>query len=135
MKPVFFNTDESLYKKFKLVCGMNDKDVGKTITDLIQNYVTENKGLIDNPEVQEKLPPQLPTFLGEPSEWEVYIRKSGKQEIENIVTRLMFLRYLIHIHLIDRDNDSEIKNALRDPKFFKDSDDYKFLSKMNVWDQ
>ena len=129
MKSVYFHTDEAIHKKFKMICAINDIDMGKTLTELMQNYVSENQSLIDNPEIQDSLPPELPKFYESQDKWSTYVRKSNKEGIENMATRIMFLRYLIHMHLIDKDRDGEIKQALKDPKFFTGSSDHKFLQK------
>ncbi len=130
MKSVYFHTDETIHKKFKMICAINDIDMGKTLTELMQNYVAENKGLIDNPEIQNILPPELPEFYESQDKWSAYVSKSNKEGIENMATRIMFLRYLIHRHLVYGDKDGEIKRALKDPKFFAESGDGKFLQKM-----
>jgi hypothetical protein len=127
VKSVYFHTDEAVHKKFKMMCAIKGDNMGKILTGLMQNYVAENKGLIDNPEIQENLPPELPEFYESQDKWSAYVRKSNKERIENMATRIMFLRYLIHLHLIDRDEDGEIKLALRDRKFFTESADHKFL--------
>ncbi len=132
MKPVYFHADEGVHKSFKLICGIKGTDIKKTMNELMQNYVSENESLISNPEIQDTLPPELPKFYESQDKWSTYVRKSDKEGIENMVTRMTFLRYLIHLHLIDRDNESKIKEALRDPKFFTKSEDCKFLQKNGI---
>ena len=112
MKSVYFHTDEAIHKKFKMICAINDIDMGKTMTELMQNYVSKNQSLIDNPEIQDNLPPELPKFYESQDKWSTYVRKSNKEGIENMATRIMFLRYLIHLYLIDKDRDDKIKEAL-----------------------
>lgn len=127
MKPVYFHADEGIHKSFKLICGIKGTDIKKTMNELMQNYVSKNESLISNPEIQDTLPPELPKFYESQDKWSMYVRKSNKEGIENMVTRIMFLRYLIHLHLIDRDEGDKIKQALKDPKFFTGSADHKFL--------
>ncbi len=129
MKPVYFHTDEALHKKFKLLCGIKGTDIKQTMNELMENYVSENESAIANPEIQDNLPPELPKFYESQDKWSTYVRKSNKEEIENMATRIMFLRYLIHLYLIDKDKDDKIKQALKDPKFFTGSNDHKFLQK------
>ena len=79
MKSVYFHTDEAVHKKFKMMCAIKGDNMGKILTGLMQNYVAENKGLIDNPEIQENLPPELPEFYESQDKWSAYVRKSNKE--------------------------------------------------------
>lgn len=132
VKSVYFHTDEAIHKKFKMICAINDVDMGKTLTQLMQNYVTENKESISSPQIQGKLPQEIPSFYGEHEDWAKYVRNAKKLEIENFATRITFLRYLLYIHLIERDNNSEKYETLNHPEYFKESEDYKFLLKNSM---
>lgn len=132
MKSVNFPIDEALHKKFKMICANNDVNIGKTIMELMQKYVKENEDVVSSPQIQGKLPPEVPSFYGDQKDWEVYVRKVKKNEVENFATRITFLKYLLYSYLIDRDNKSELNQTLRGPEYFKGSDDYKFLQKNRI---
>jgi hypothetical protein len=38
-KSVSFNTDKAVHRKFKTMCMINDMDMGKTLTELMEKYV------------------------------------------------------------------------------------------------
>jgi hypothetical protein len=132
MKSVYFHTDESVHKKFKMVCAINEADMGKTMTELMKKYVKDNEELISSPQIQGKIPPEIPSFYAEQEDWRKYVNRARKLEIENFATRITFLRYLLHIYLIDSDKDFEIYQSLHHPEYFKESDDYKFLHKNKI---
>jgi len=133
MYNVNFKTDQALYDKFKLLCTINKEKFQDKLTELIQQYVSENESLIENPKVQEKLQPELPPFFGDQNKWRTYINRSDKDKFKEIVTRLTFLRYLIQLYLIDRDKESKLFQILHDPKFFMKSDDCKLLQKNGIF--
>ncbi len=133
MYNVNFKTDQALYDKFKLLCTINKEKFQDKLTELIQQYVSENESLIENPKVQEKLQPELPPFFGDQNKWHTYIIRSDKDRFKEIVTRVTFLRYLIHIYLIDNDKELKLKYTLLDPKLFQKSDDYQYLAKYHIF--
>ncbi|MBN4046276.1 hypothetical protein JYT57_01210 [Nitrosarchaeum koreense] len=132
MKPVNFPVDEAIHKKFKIICGMNDVNMGEALAELMQKYVKENEDLVSSPQIQGKLPPEIPSFYGDQGDWRKYVNGTKKLEIENFATRIAFLRYLLHSYLIDEDNDSEIYNTISHSEYFKESKDYKFLVKHRI---
>ncbi len=132
MKSVYFHTDEVIHKKFKMVCAINDIDMGKTLTELMKKYVKDNDELLDSPQIQGKIPPEIPSFYGDHADWNKYVSSVTKLGIENFATRITFLRYLLHIYLIDKDKTSEIYRTFHSPKYFQESVDFKHLQKFGI---
>jgi len=132
MKSVYFHTDEAIHKKFKMICAINDIDMGKTMTGLMKKYVKDNEELISSPQIQGKIPLEIPSFYGDQVDWIKYVNSATKLGIENFATRITFLRHLLHIYLIDKDMTSELYQTFSNPKYFMESEDYKFLRKRQM---
>lgn len=124
---VNFKTDLALYDKLRLITTIKKDKLQNVLTQLIENYVTENEQFIENSSIQEEIQPTLPTFYEKHDKWENYIRRSDINEMKKFAIRIAFHRHLLHLYIIDRDNDSELKQSLQDPKLFSESNDYKFL--------
>lgn len=125
---VNFKTEQALYDKFRIVCIINKEKLQDRITKLIENFVIENKELLENPEIKKKIQPKLPTFYGKQEEWAHYVRRLDKEGFEKMATRVTFLRFLLHDHVINKHDDIELQIALKNKEFFQKSKDYKFLS-------
>lgn len=123
-----FKTELALYDKFRIINTIKKEKHQNVLTKLIENYVTENEKLIENPEIQKVVQPKLPEFFGEQKDWEHYVRRLDKTDFENMATRVTFLRFLLHNHVINKHDDIDLKIALKNVQFFQKSDDYKFLS-------
>lgn len=128
MYNVNFKTELALYDKFRIINTIRKEKHQNVLTKLIKNYVTENEKLIENPEIQKVVQPKLPIFFGEPEDWARYVRRLDKNGFENMVTRVTFLRFLLHEYVINKYDDIDLKIILKNVQFFQKSDDYKFLS-------
>lgn len=128
MYNVNFKTELELYNEFRIINTIKNEKHQNVLTQLIKNYVSENKHLIENPEIQEMVPPKLPSFYGKQEDWVRYIKKLDQNAFEKMAVRINFFRFLLHEYVINKSDDIEFEIALRDTKFFKKSDDYKFLS-------
>jgi|APSaa5957512535_1039671.scaffolds.fasta_scaffold129992_1 hypothetical protein len=125
MYNVNFKTDQGLYDKFRITCTINKEKFQDVLTKLIENYVKENEKLIENPEIQKKIQPELPAFFGKPNDWLRYVRKLDRNGFENMVIRVNFHRILLHEYTSNRSGDLELKMALSSLKQFQQSEDYK----------
>ena len=129
---VNFKTDLALYEKFRLISTIKKDKLQNVLTQLIENYVTKNERFIANPAIQEEIQPTEPKMFGEQDEWNNYYGRSDKNTVAKIITRTTFHRYLANLYLIDRDNESELKQTLQDPNFFLKTEDGKFLQARGI---
>lgn len=133
MYNVNFKTEHSLYDKFRLVCTINKEKYQDTLTQLIQDYVSKNENLIENPEVQKKLIAELPAFFDKQEKWSRYISRADRNTFGQLATRNNFIRFLLHEYKINNHDDLELMESLHSLTYFKKSDDYKYVSKFGIF--
>jgi hypothetical protein len=130
---VTFRTDKDLYDKFKIISTIKKEKVQNVLTKFIEKYVTENEKLIGNPEIQEVIQQELPTFFGSTEDWYRYIKKLDKTGYLNIVMRLTFLQNLLLHHKHNKYNDMGFIEFLQENKDFKKTDDFRYLTKSGIY--
>ncbi len=140
MNNVNFKTDEALYKEFKMINVILNEKNQTVITKLIENYVTENKKLIENPEIQKVTQPTLPSFFANAYDWSRYVGKLDDIGYVNMAIRFKFLEYLLLNHKYQKQNKysnhnhAEFLTFLEDNKdSFDKSDDRRYLVEYGIF--
>jgi len=130
---VNFKTDQALYDKFRIINTILKEKHQNVLTKLIENYVADNEKFIENPEIQEVIKQELPTFFGNAEEWSHYINKLDKTNYVNTVMRITFLQNLLLHHKHNKYNDVGFIEFLQENKDFKKTDDFRYLTKSGIY--
>lgn len=99
MKNVYFHSEEELYKNFKILCELNNEKVGNKLNGLMRHYVSENSKILENPNMQDKLPQFTPEIFAKPKEWKRYIASIDNETFSRFDLRLYYFNLLMKFFL------------------------------------